>query len=707
MSSLTVIIPVYNSEDTLAVCLRALAQARPQPLEVIVVDDGSTDDSAGVAQRFGAKLLRMPKNAGPAAARNLGAGQALGDVLVFIDADVEIHEDALGIIARRFAEDAGLDAIFGSYDDTPSDPGRVSRFRNLLHCYVHRDAPRQANTFWAGCGAVRLSVFQSVGGFDARYVTCSTEDVELGMRLARQKYRIEIDTSIQVRHLKRWTLASMIRTDIFRRAVPFAELMLREKSYPKVLGFKQLVSALLLALLLPWLAGLSWYALGLGVVFYVVVNAGFLRFLARKCGVWASITGLGLLGLHHLSGAAGVAIGTLKYAFGRRRATPFLIGAVAVLAVAGWQSLTVYANYQSNWTALYRTGELTPMPPELARGTFRFSGEPGYDGQFYRLVAHDPWLVLGYAPYSDMAARRWRRILVPALAWTVAGGSRDRIDGAYILVVLFFIGLGAYALSRWLARTGRHPAGGLLFLLLPGTLTCIDRMTVDVALYCLLFLCLLWDEEGRGLWLWSGLALCALARDLGFLVIAAFVLAELASSRFRRAAWLLTAVLPGAVWYGWVRLALARLSVVEPEVPGWAFSESGYGILLRLWAPPHYNLPWMKAALATVLDQAALLGMLAAVILVLAGFRWRTAGKLQWVGLLFAGLFFAASANEFWLDLFSWPRAFTPLLAALAFTQTGPAQRWISLPMAAVTLRVGLNFGPQVEGLLRAVNPLR
>jgi glycosyltransferase involved in cell wall biosynthesis len=697
MSALSVIIPVYNSAAMLEVCLGALAKSRHQPLEVVVVDDGSTDDSAGVAERLGATLLRMPKNSGPAAARNLGAAQAQGDILVFIDADVKIHDDALGIIARRFDEDAKLDAVFGSYDDTPSDPGRVSRFRNLLHCYVHRDAPREANTFWAGCGAIRLSAFRSLGGFDARYVTCSIEDVELGMRLARQKHRIETDSSIQVCHLKRWTFASMVRTDIFRRAVPFAELMLREKSYPKVLGVKQLVSALLLALLMPWLAGLSWYAVLFGGAAYVAVNAGFLRFLAQKSGILSSLVGLGLLGLHHLCGASGVAIGTLKYTLGRHRKTPILAGLIAVLAVAGWQTLTVRANYQNNWTGLFHVGQSSPLPAELERSTFRLAGQAGYDGQYYRLVAHDPWLSRGYARYADVPALRWRRLLVPGLAWTLAGGVASRIDGAYVIVILLFAGLGTYAFGRWLARQGRHPAGGLLFLLLPGTLTCIDRMTVDVALYCLLFLCLVWDEENRSIRLWFGLALCALARDLGFLVIAAFVLAEAASLRFRRAALLATAVLPSVAWYGWVRLTMSSLSIIDNEVPDWAFHQAGYGIVVRMW----------NTALSNVAGLAALAGMLAAVTLTLVLFRWRTARKLEWAGLMFGGLYFAASAELFWLDIYSWPRAFTPLLAALALTGSGAMRCWFTLPIAAVTLRVGLTFAPQVEGILRAFSPLR
>ncbi|HEY3444074.1 MAG TPA: glycosyltransferase family 2 protein [Paludibaculum sp.] len=695
--SLTVIIPAYNSEAMLDVCLRALARSEDQPLEVIVVDDGSTDGSPGVAERFGAKLLRMPQNSGPAAARNLGAQQALGDVLVFIDADVEIHEDALGLIARRFNDDARLDALFGSYDDTPSDPGQVSRFRNLLHCYVHHDAPREANTFWAGCGAVRRSVFQSVGGFDAKYVTCSIEDVELGMRLARRGHRIEIDTSIEVRHLKRWTLGSMVRTDIMRRAVPIAELMWRERTYPKVLGKRQLASALMLAVLMPYLAELSWYTLALGVAGYVALNARFLHFLAQKSGILASFEGLILLAVHHLCGAAGVAIGTLKFIFRRRRGTSLLVAVLALAAVAGWQMLTVHANYRSNWTALFGTNQATALPPELDRGTYRMAGDTGYDGQYYRLVAHDPWLKLGYAKYADVPALRWRRILLPGLAWALAGGVQERIDETYILLVLVFIGLGAYGMSRWLARQGRHPAGGLLFVLLPGTLTCIDRMTVDVALYCLLFFCLLWDDSCKNVWLWICLALCALARDLGFLVIAAFALAELTSSRYRRAAWMMSAALPCAAWYAWLRMVMPATPDFEPEVPGWAFYQAGYGILVRLW----------HSTGDPVAVHLSLLGALFAVVLAFAFFRWRTASKLQWVGVLFAGLLFAASADRFWMDLNSWPRAFTPLLAALAFAHPGPAQRWLAAPLALVTVRVGMSFWPQMEGIWRAFSPLR
>src|SRR5438876_522451 len=78
-----------------------------------------------------------PEDASAAQARNLGAGRAVGDVLVFVDSDVEVHPSSLAAIRAAFENDSGLDAIFGSYDDAPGTPGVVSMFRNLLHHHVH------------------------------------------------------------------------------------------------------------------------------------------------------------------------------------------------------------------------------------------------------------------------------------------------------------------------------------------------------------------------------------------------------------------------------------------------------------------------------------------------------------------------------------------------------------------------------------------
>ena len=93
-----------------------------------MVDDASSDDSADVAARFGCRVIRLPKNRGPAAARNVGARTARGDILYFIDADVSVAFDSLQRVVDHFDQDPELDALIGSYDDEPEHPDFLSQY---------------------------------------------------------------------------------------------------------------------------------------------------------------------------------------------------------------------------------------------------------------------------------------------------------------------------------------------------------------------------------------------------------------------------------------------------------------------------------------------------------------------------------------------------------------------------------------------------
>ena len=233
---LTVVIPVFNGAHFLARCLTALKQSNDQPYELIVVDDGSWDGSGALAEKAGATVVKTPRQMGPAVARNLGATHASGQVLVFIDSDVCVHPDTLGRIQARFVKEPGLAALIGSYDDAPEEPGLVSQYKNLLHHFVHQNGRQEASTFWSGCGAIRRDVFIQEGGFNELYGRPSIEDIALGYRLRLAGYRIALDPRIQVKHLKRWTLASLLRTDIFDRALPWTNLILRSLSLPNDLN---------------------------------------------------------------------------------------------------------------------------------------------------------------------------------------------------------------------------------------------------------------------------------------------------------------------------------------------------------------------------------------------------------------------------------------------------------------------------------------
>jgi GT2 family glycosyltransferase len=238
MPSVSMIIPVYNAAGHLRKCLEHVRRSTSPLLECIVVDDGSTDDSAKVAQEFGATVLSTAGRSGPARARNIGARAAKGDILFFIDSDVCVYPDTAGKVAARFEEDPELDSVIGSYDSSPHDKDFLSQYRNLMHCYVHQTGSQEASTFWSGCGAIRRELFLEHSGFDESYTRPAIEDIELGYRLRRDKKKIVLDPQIQVKHLKSWSFFGLLKTDIMDRGIPWAELILRDRFLPNDLNIQ-------------------------------------------------------------------------------------------------------------------------------------------------------------------------------------------------------------------------------------------------------------------------------------------------------------------------------------------------------------------------------------------------------------------------------------------------------------------------------------
>jgi len=336
----SVIVPVHNAQDTLDYCLAGLARSSRPPHEVIVVDDSSTDDSAGIAStQPGVTLVTGTHGPrGAAWARNQGAERASGEILVFVDADVVVHADALERMIRTFQAEPALHALFGSYDEHPPYSNIPSRFKNLLHHYVHQQGNPRATSFWSGCGAIKRETFLALGGFDERYARPSIEDIELGVRLARAGFCIRLCPEIQATHLKRWTLTQLWRTDIFERAIPWTRLVLREAHLPDDLnlGWRSRASALF-----SWLgllfgitalcvsagsfANTMYTGALLGFALSTALNADLHRFFLRQGGVRFAV---GAWLLHHaylLYGSAVFGALVLGQALRRAAAAPLAL----------------------------------------------------------------------------------------------------------------------------------------------------------------------------------------------------------------------------------------------------------------------------------------------------------------------------------------------------------------------------------------------
>ncbi len=237
----SVIMPVYNATAFLPRSLPPLLQAlaRGEIDELIAIDDTSSDRSAALATELGARVIPSGGRLGPGGARNIAAKQATGDILWFVDSDVVVAEHSADRVRDAF-NSPEVWATFGSYDDAPAAPNFGSQYKNLLHHHHHQIGKTQATTFWAGCGAIRRKEFLGLGGFDAkRYTKPSIEDIELGYRIREKGGLITLDRDLLSKHLKTWSVVELVRVDIFRRALPWARLMLSRGSVTDDLNVSQ------------------------------------------------------------------------------------------------------------------------------------------------------------------------------------------------------------------------------------------------------------------------------------------------------------------------------------------------------------------------------------------------------------------------------------------------------------------------------------
>jgi glycosyltransferase involved in cell wall biosynthesis len=313
MNKISVVIPVHNASAFLPRCLGALEISAYRDFECIVVDDGSTDDSAALAASSGAHVVSAGGQRGPAYARNRGVEASNGQIVLFIDADVLVQPGTLAQVAKAFEENRTLDALIGSYDEDPAEPNFLSQYKNLMHCFVHQRGKRQASTFWTGCGAMRRRVFEEFGGFDESYARPSIEDIELGARLIRAGRLIELEPTLMVKHLKRWTFVGLLTSDIRDRAIPWTVLMVRERNIPNDLNIQ---SSQRISVVLTYLAALVapfyWPASIIFLPIVIVLNHRFYRFLARKRGIWFAIRALPLHLAYFLYSGASFVVGCMK-----------------------------------------------------------------------------------------------------------------------------------------------------------------------------------------------------------------------------------------------------------------------------------------------------------------------------------------------------------------------------------------------------------
>jgi hypothetical protein len=367
------------------------------------------------------------------------------------------------------------------------------------------------------------------------------------------------------------------------------------------------------------------------------------------------------------------------------------VAVISVFLAAACQWTLVHAGFHGDWSALFCAGDQFTHPNKM----YLFPG-PGYDGQFYQVIAHDPLLIRGYDRFVDVPRLRYRRILVPGLAYVLAAGKARRIDWAYFVVCWSLAGLGAFCLAHLAMQEKRTLWWGLLFLVTPATLATIERMTVDISLTALTVACLLAARLQRWRLLWLALAASALSKETGVLVVIAVCIWLARQHRVWLGAVLSSSLLPAAAWYAYVQ-----------SRTGGEFPTSEFNFISAFFAC--LKIPLEAGMVPLVLRAATVLSVIALLWMAIRSLALVFLNGFHDLPLIVCGLFGAFvltfQSAPVWVDANGFTRVYSPLMVSLVagtwrhgFGQTLTAFALVTLPMG-IQLSVHI-AGPLLRPLI-------
>lgn len=252
----SVIVPAYNSQKFIGKCIEALFAQKYQceNYEIIVVDDGSTDRTADIVRAYPVKYL-FQKNQGPAAARNLGAREARGGIILFTDSDCVPSDNWIEEMIKPFEEPEVI-AVKGAYRNRQKSI--IARFAQLefeerFEMLKRAKSIDMIDTYSAG---YRKDIFLQMGGFDTSFPVANNEDTELSYRMSKLNYKMVFNPEAIVHHLNHPnSLKRYMRLKFWRgywRMVvykKFPDKMLKDTYTPQTLKLQILFLFLLLAVI--------------------------------------------------------------------------------------------------------------------------------------------------------------------------------------------------------------------------------------------------------------------------------------------------------------------------------------------------------------------------------------------------------------------------------------------------------------------------
>ena len=310
---------MYNSQETIGKCLDSIYNSDypRNKYEVIVVDDGSTDNSANLAGTYPCKLIKLNKNGGPAAARNLGTKKSKGNILVFVDSDVAIGKKFLRSTIDCFNEGvASLTAM--NLKKTSSN--FITNFLNLLDYFTFLKSPRYVIFPCTSYFAIKKMVFMELGMFNEKYKKPHVEDLELGSRLTKKGYKMYLNKKLKFKHMMEYTFLGFLKNK-FLRSFYRIKFLLKEKNIKTTTSYYP--SNILLLFLLLFFTSLGFLLSEfffllcfIILILFFLNNFEFLKFLKEEKGIVFSISSFFMIMVHMSIWITGIVIGTLSFFLG-------------------------------------------------------------------------------------------------------------------------------------------------------------------------------------------------------------------------------------------------------------------------------------------------------------------------------------------------------------------------------------------------------
>lgn len=320
--SISVIIPNRNGAATIGKCLAAALASRHDNFEVIVVDDGSEDDSVEVIKRFPCRLIRLAQHGGAAKARNTGARHSRGDVLFFTDSDCLLQRDSLAVASQTLARAGPQSVIGGTYTPLPHDRRFFSIFQSAFIHYCETKNPQRPDYLATHALAIPAQIFRQSGGFREEFLPI-LEDVEFSHRLRRFGSLLVMNPALQVQHIFNFSLARSLANAAFKASywtlysIRNGDLLADSGTASvglKLNGAVYFLGLLLLPLFFATGSVLFLSALAAAIVLNLYGNRGLLRAFYDIGGMGFALgaTAYYLL-LYPLAVGAGAGVGVIKY----------------------------------------------------------------------------------------------------------------------------------------------------------------------------------------------------------------------------------------------------------------------------------------------------------------------------------------------------------------------------------------------------------